>query len=108
MKSTQTWDGWGGSGVFLGNQRDIAEYIPVGDEQTNNRGGLQAALCSLQGHQVGHRSLICPDSLLVVNGVLGWAQRWRQHKWCNTPGAWISFSGLGRRLSGSTPRHILE
>ena len=47
---------------------------------------LRAALRSLQGHRAGQRSLICPDSLLVVNGVLGWAQRWRRHKWHNSAG----------------------
>ena len=36
---------------------------------------------------MGHQSLICPDSLLVVNGVLGWAQRWRRHGWQNMSGA---------------------
>ena len=62
--------------VGFGDHRDMAEYIPVGEEQTNNRGELRAALRSLQGHRVGQRSLICLDSLLVVNGVFGWAQRW--------------------------------
>ena len=79
--------GWmGGYGVFFGNHRDTAEYIPLGEEQTNNRGELRAPLRSLQGHRGGHQSLICPDSLLVVNGVLGWAQRWRRHGWQNKSG----------------------
>ena len=76
----------GGYGVFFGDHRDTAEYIPLGEEQTNNRGELRAALRSLQGHREGHQSLICPDSLLVVNGVLGWAQRWRMHGWQNKSG----------------------
>ena len=76
--------GWvGGYGVFFGDHRDTAEYIPLGEEQTNNRGELQAVLRSLQGHREGHQSLIYPDSLPVVNGVLGWAQRWRRHRWQN-------------------------
>ena len=80
--------GWtGGYGVFFGDQRDTAEHIPLGEDQTNNRGELRAALHNLQGHRVGHQSLICPDSLLLVNGVLGWAQRWRRHGWQNTSGA---------------------
>ena len=79
--------GWvGGYGVFFGDERDTAEFIPVEEDQTNNRGELRAALRSLQGHRAGQRSLICPDSLLVVNGVLGWAQRWRRHKWHNSAG----------------------
>ena len=77
----------GGYGVSFGDHRDTAEYTPVNEEQTNNRGELRAALRSLQGHIPGQRSLICPDSLLVVNGVLGWAQRWRRHKWHNTSGS---------------------
>ena len=80
--------GWvGGYRVFFGDHRDTAEYIPLGEEQTNNRGELRAALRSLQGHREGHQSLICPDSLLVVNGVLGWAQRWHRHGWQNKSGA---------------------
>ena len=79
--------GWvGGHGVFFGDDRDAAEFIPTDEDQTNDRGELRAVLCSLQGHQVGHRSLVCPDSLLVVGGVLGWAQRWRRHKRFHTTG----------------------
>ena len=48
---------------------------------------LRAALCSLQRHQASHHSLICLDSLLVANGVLGSAQRWRRHKWHDSSGA---------------------
>ena len=48
-------------------------FGPLGEDQTNNRVELRAALCNLQGHRTGHHSLICPDSLLVVNGVLRWA-----------------------------------
>ena len=65
----------------------MAEYILFLGDPTNNRGELRAALCSLQGHRACHCSLTCPDSLLVVNCVLGWAQQWRQHKWQNTSGA---------------------
>ena len=63
--------------VFFGDHRDMAKYICLGEEQTNNRVEPRAALRSLYGHMGGHQSLIYPDSLLVVNGVLGWAQRWR-------------------------------
>ena len=63
-------------GVSFGDDMDTAEFIPTEEVQTNNRGALRAALCSLQGHLVGHRFLIRPDSLLDVNGVLGRAQRW--------------------------------
>ena len=62
--------GWG-YGVSFGDHRDVVEYIPLGEDQTNSRGEPQAALCSLQGHRAKHRSLICRNSLLVVNGVLG-------------------------------------
>ena len=79
--------GWvGGYGLFPGDDRDTAEFIRTDEDQTNNCGELRAELCSLQGHRLGHRSLICPNSLLVVNRVLGWVQRWQHHKWCNTTG----------------------
>ena len=112
----------GGYGVFFGGHRDTVERIPVNEDQTNNRGELQtnnrgelrAALRSLQGHQKGHRSLICP-----VNGVLGWAQRWRRHKWCNTAGPvkhvdlWTqslnSWTIQGTKSNGSTsPRTLVS
>ena len=107
----------GGYGVFFGDQRDVAEFIPLGEDQTNNRGELRAALCSLQGHRTGRRTLICPDSLRVVNGVLGWAQRWRQHKWQNASGAvkhvdlWMQILDLVDQLGDTVkwlhvPSHI--
>ena len=62
----------------------------------------------LQGHQVEH----CPDSLLVVNGVLGWVHRWRQHKWCNTSGPvkhvdpWIQILDLLEQLGDKVKWHV--
>ena len=52
----------GGYGVFFGDSRDVAEPLPMAEEQTNNRGELRATLAALQGHRPGTRSLICPDS----------------------------------------------
>ena len=77
--------GGGLRGVFWRPPRHGGVYPPR--RGTNNRGELRAALRGLQGHREGHQSLICPDSLLVVNGVLGWAQRWRRHGWQNKSGA---------------------
>ena len=77
----------GGYGVFFRDHRDTIEGIPGNEDQTNNQGELRATLYSLQERKNGHRSLICPDLLLVVNGVLSWAQRWRRHKWYNIAGA---------------------
>ena len=37
-------------------------------------------LQALQGHIPGTRSFICRDCQLVVDGVLGLAQRWRRHE----------------------------
>ena len=66
----------GGYGVFFGDERDTAAYVPLGEEQTNIRAELKAALQALEGHRPGERSLICPIacSLLMV---LGWEQKWR-------------------------------
>ena len=75
-----------GSGVFFGDERDTAAYIPLDDEQTNIRGELRASLRALEGRRPRERSLICPDCLLIVKGVLGWAQRWRRHNWTNAKG----------------------
>ena len=76
----------GGYGVYFGDHKDAVEFLPVDEPQTNIRGELRAALRALQGHILGTRSLICPDCQLVVDGVLGLAQRWRRHKWRNTTG----------------------
>ena len=68
--------GWvGGYGVYFGDARDTTRHIPREERQTNNRGERRAAL-----HAVQHRSkrtLICSDSLLVVQGIMGKAQKWR-------------------------------
>ena len=76
----------GGYSVYFGDHRDVAEFLPVNELQTNIRGELRAALSALQGHIPGTKSLICPDCQLVVDGVLGLAQRWRRHNWRNTTG----------------------
>ena len=31
--------------------------------------------------------LVCPDCLLIVNGMPGWAQKWRRHGWATAKGA---------------------
>ena len=50
--------GWmGGYGVFFGDQRDTAEYIPLGEDQTNNRGeicGRPSVVCRGTGKGVNH------------------------------------------------------
>ena len=76
----------GGYGVFFGDSRDVAEPLPTDEEQTNNRGELRAIVVALQGHRPGSKSLICPDSTYVVDGVLGRAQKWRRHGWQTTSG----------------------
>ena len=76
----------GGYGVFFGDFRDVAEPLPVDEEQTNNRGELHATLAALQGHRPGSQSLICPNSTYVVDGLLGRAQKWRRHGWQTTSG----------------------
>ena len=76
----------GGYGVFFGDSRDTAEFIPVHEKQTNNRGELRAALRALQSRTRGKRTLICSDSLLVVNGALGKAQKWKRHRWVGSNG----------------------
>ena len=66
---------------------------------------------------MGQRSLICPDSLLVVNGKLGWVQHGQQHKWCNMSGLvkhvdlWIEILDLLQQLGDEVkwlhvPSHI--
>ena len=76
----------GGYGVYFGDERDTAEFIPTGEAQTNIRGELRASLCALEKHRPGEHMLICPDCALVVKGMLGWAQKWRRHNWCNAQG----------------------
>ena len=76
----------GGYGVSFGDSRDTAEPIPVSEPQTNNRGELRAALRALQARSPDKPVLICPDSLLVVDGVHGKAQKWRRHKWTGSAG----------------------
>ena len=75
-----------GDGTEMDDGRDTAEFIPVHEKQTNNRGELRAALWALQGRTPGKQTLICPDSLLVVDGALGKAQKWKRHQWVGSSG----------------------
>ena len=97
----------GGYGVYFGDHRDVAEFLPVDELQTNIRGELRAALSALQGHVPGTRSLICPDCQLVVDGVLGLAQRWRRHKWRNTTGD-VAHADLWAQILELTDRYGTE
>ena len=97
----------GGYGVYFGDHRDVAEFLPVNEPQTNIRGELRAALSALQGHIPGTKSLICPDCQLVVDGVLGLAQRWRRHNWCNTSGD-VAHADLWVQILELTERHGTE
>ena len=107
----------GGFGVFFGDERDTAAYIPLDEEQTNIRGELRASLHALERHRLGERSVICPDCELIVKGVLEWAQRWRRHNWTNTKGPmqhrdlWEQILTITERLGElvkwlHTPLHI--
>ena len=97
----------GGYGVYFGDHRDVAEFLPVDELQTNIRGELRAALSALQGHVPVTRSLICPDCQLVVDGVLGLAQRWRRHKWRNTTGD-VAHADLWAQILELTDRYGTE
>ena len=66
----------GGYGLFLGDSKETAEPLPTNEQQTNNRGELRAALRPLQARTPGKPILICPDCLLVVDGVHGKVQKW--------------------------------
>ena len=93
--------------MYFGDHRDAAEFLPVDEPQTNIRGELRAALRALQGHIPGTRSLICPDCQLVVDGVLGLAQRWRRHKWRNTTGE-VAHADLWAQILELTDRYGTE
>ena len=75
--------------------------------QTNIRGELGTALSALQGHIRGTKSLISPDCQLVVDGVLGLAQRWRRHNWRNTSGD-VAHADLWAPILELTERHGTE
>ena len=76
----------GSYGVFLGDERDAAAYIPLSEDQTNIREGHRAAFHALQGRRPGEQSPLCPDCLLIVKGVLVWAQRWGRHNGTHAKG----------------------
>ena len=64
----------GGYGINFGDTRNTTAYIPLSEEQTNIR-----ALRALEGHRLGEYLLVCPHCLLIVNGMLGWVQKWHRH-----------------------------
>ena len=71
----------GGYGVYFVDNRDTATYIPLDEEQTNIRGELRASLQALEGTKPDAHMLVSLNCLLIVNGRLGWAQKWRRHGW---------------------------
>ena len=76
----------GGDRVFFGDSRDMAWFIPTHERRSNNRGELLAALRVLLGKPPSKQTLIWPDSLLVVDGTLGKAQKWKWHRWVGLNG----------------------
>ena len=76
----------GGYVVYFGDARDTAAHIPCEERQTNNRGELRAALHAVQHRNKSKQTLICSDSLLVVEGITGKAQKWRRHDWQGSAG----------------------
>ena len=68
-----------GFGVLFGDHRDTAQYIPIDQKQTNNRGGLPAAIHAIRHRAPHKRTLICSHSKLVVMGATGKASKWRRH-----------------------------
>ena len=75
----------GGYGVYYGDSRDVAEPLPPSERQTNNRGELRAALHAAL-HRNRHKHTFCSDSLLLVQGATGKAQKWRRHDWQGSGG----------------------
>ena len=69
----------GGYGVFFGDHRDTARYIPTEDKQTNHSGELLAALHAIRHRTPQQRTLICSDSKLVIMGAIGKASKWKRH-----------------------------
>ena len=61
----------------------------------------------LPGNIPGTKSLICPDCQLVVDGVLGLAQRWRRHNWRNTSGD-VAHADLWAQILELTEHHGTE
>ena len=76
----------GGFGVFFGDHRDTAQYIPINQKQTNNRGELLAAIYATRHRAPHKRTLICSNSKLVVMGATGKASEWRRQDWQGSQG----------------------
>ena len=76
----------GGYWLYFGDTRDTATHIPREEWQTNNRGELRAALHAVQHKNKSKRTLICSNSLLVVQGIMGKAQKWCRHDWQGSAG----------------------
>ena len=73
--------------LLRGFQRYMADFLPIHEKQTNNRGELRAALVALQKKTQAKQTLICPDSLLVVDGALSKAQKWKCPAWVGSKGS---------------------
>ena len=72
--------------MYFRDARDMLGWLPMHEKQTNNQGIWRAALKALQGRFQGKQTLIYLDSLLVVDGALGKALKWKRHGWVGSKG----------------------
>ena len=95
--SSKRVGGWdqAGYGRFYGDKhpRNVSEYVPEGEVQSNNRGEVRAVLCALEAKSDSERMAIVVDSEYVYDAVTKHILRWEKAGWRTSLGE-VSHSDL--------------
>ena len=103
-----------GFGAYFGSSLDFSEFVPIKEQQSNNRAELRGLLKCLRVVLSQDEHLcwaFAIDSKYVVDGATGGAARWRESNWTTRAGKlasrvdlWLEIlpllDTLGHRVSG--------
>ena len=106
--SSKRADGWdqAGYGCFYGHKhpRNVGDYVPEVEPQTNNRGGIRAVLCALEHKAESEQLVVVVDSEYVFDVLTKNLLRWERKFWRGTSGI-VSQSDLWADILGHLRRH---
>ena len=104
-KGVGGWD-QAGYGCFYGDKhpRNVGDYVPEVEPQTNNRGEIRAVLCALEHKAESEQLVVVVDSEYVFDALTKNLLRWEQNFWRGTSGI-VSNSDLWADILGHLRRH---
>ena len=72
--------------MYFGDACDIAQHIPPGEKTNQQLGRSESGIARGTKQKWSKQTLVCLDSLLVVQGIIGKAQKWRWRDWQGSGG----------------------